>query len=189
MPYAVKPLPFAYNSLNGMSEQQIKYHHDTHYAAYVNNLNKIEQQLADMAAKGDFSAIRGLKLNESFNTSGMILHEMYFDSLGGDGTMAGQIAEKIKQDFGSFDNWKAEFLGIARSSRGWVLLCNFDGKLHNYAVDYHDIGAVWNARPILALDVWEHAYYLDYGPDKEKYFEAFFKNINWDKVSARMERG
>ena len=189
MPYAVKPLPFAYNSLNGMSEQQIKYHHDTHYAAYVNNLNKIEQQLADMAAKGDFSAIRGLKLNESFNTSGMILHEIYFDGLGGDGTMAGQIAEKIKQDFGSFENWKAEFLGMARSSRGWALLCSFDGKLHNYAVDYHDIGAVWGARVLLALDAWEHAYYLDYGPDKEKYFEAFFRNINWNKASARLEWG
>jgi len=189
MANVVKPLPYAYNALKGISEQQIKYHHDTHYAAYVNNLNKIEQQLADMAAKGDFSAIRGLKLNESFNTSGMISHEIYFESLGGDGAITGQIAEKIKQDFGSFESWKAEFLGMARAARGWALLCYLNGKLHNYAVDYHDIGAIWGARVLLALDVWEHAYYLDYGPDKEKYFDAFFKNINWNKVSAKMEWG
>ena len=143
MPYAVKPLPFAYNSLNGISEQQIKYHHDTHYAAYVNNLNKIEQQLAEMNSKGDFSAIRGLKLNESFNTSGMLLHEIYFDNLGGDGAIGGQIEDKIKRDFGSFENWKAEFLGMARTARGWALLGYLNGKLHNYSVDYHDIGAIW----------------------------------------------
>ncbi len=184
MPYTVKPLPFTYTSLNGISEQQLKYHHDTHYAAYVNNLNKIEQQLADMAVKGDFSAIRGLKLNESFNTSGMVLHEIYFDSLGGDGAIAGQIAEKIKQDFGSFEKWKAEFLGMARAARGWALLCHFNGKLHNYAVDYHDIGAVWGARVLLALDVWEHAYYIDYRNARAKYVEAFWNLVNWNFVAA-----
>jgi Fe-Mn family superoxide dismutase len=78
---------------------------------------------------------------------------------------------------------------MARTARGWALLGYLNGKLHNYSVDYHDIGAIWGARVLLALDVWEHAYYLDYGPDKEKYFEAFFKNINWNKVSARLEWG
>jgi len=188
MSYSVKPLPFAYNALSGISEQQIKYHHDTHYAAYVNNLNKIEQQLTELRAKGDYSAIRGLKLNESFNTGGMVLHELYFDNLGGKGEEpAGELAEMIKRDFGSFENWKKEFIEIAKAARGWVLLCLFDGKLHNYSVDYHDVGAVWGARPVLALDVWEHAYYLDYGPDRAKYLEAFFKNLDWSKVADKLK--
>jgi len=183
----VKPLPYLYNSLNGISEQQLKYHHDIHYAGYVNNLNKIEQQLEEARTKGDFSAIRTLKLNESFNADGMMLHELYFDNLGGHGGQPnGELAEKIQQFFGSFDAWKKEFLAIARTARGWALLCFSDGKLKNYSVDYHDLGAVWSARPILALDVWEHAYYVDYGPDREKYLEAFFNNVHWGKVTEKL---
>lgn len=187
MAYVVKPLPYAYNVLKGLSEQQLKYHHDTHYVAYVNNLNKIEQQLSEARAKGDFSAIRALKLNESFNTSGMVLHELYFDNLGGKGgEPTGKLAEMIKRDFGSFGDWKKEFTEMAKATRGWALLCLFNGRLRNYSVDYHDIGAVWNARPILALDMWEHAYYLDYGPDKGKYLEAFFNNLRWEKTAGKL---
>lgn len=187
MPYLVKHLPYSYSSLEGISEQQIKYHHDVHYAAYVSNLNKLEQEEAELISKGDFSAIRALKLNESFNTSGMILHELYFDNLGGSGgEPTGKLLDFINRDFGSFENWKKEFLGMASAGRGWVLLCIFNGKLKNYLVDYHDLGAVWGAKPILALDLWEHAYYLDYGPDKTKYLQAFFKNIDWEKVNQKL---
>lgn len=105
--YKVKPLPFAYNALEGISEQQLKYHHDTHYAAYVTNRNKIEEQLDEMRKKGDFPNIRGLKLNESHNASGMILHEVYWDTLGEKGgEPKGKLAEKMKQDFDSIENWK-----------------------------------------------------------------------------------
>jgi Fe-Mn family superoxide dismutase len=117
----------------------------------------------------------------------MVLHELYFDCLGGKGgEPTGTLGEKIRDSFGSFDNWKKEFLGIARTARGWALLCLFDGKLRSYSVDYHDIGAVWGAKPILALDVWEHAFYLDYGPDKEKYLEAFFRNLDWKTVATKL---
>jgi len=189
--YKVKPLPFAYNALEGISEQQLKYHHDTHYAAYVNNRNKIEEQLDEMRKKGDFPNIRGLKLNESHNASGMILHEVYWDTLGGKGgDPRGKLAEKMKQDFGSIENWKKEFMAIANTARGWVLLCFdlSDNRLHNYSVDFHDQGAVWSAVPIMALDLWEHAHYTDYGPNKVKYLEAFFKNINWEKISENFEK-
>jgi len=189
--YKVKPLPFAYNALEGISEQQLKFHHDTHYVAYVNNRNKIEEQLDEMRKKGDFPNIRGLKLNESHNASGMILHEIYWDTLGGKGgDPKGKLAEKMKQDFGSIENWKKEFVAIASTGRGWVLLCFdlSDNRLHNYSVDFHDQGAVWGSIPIMALDLWEHAHYTDYGPNKAKYFEAFFKNINWEKISENFEK-
>jgi len=189
--YKVKPLPFAYNALEGISEQQLKFHHNTHYVAYVNNRNKIEEQLDEMRKKGDFPNIRGLKLNESHSASGMILHEVYWDTLGGKGgDPKGKLAEKMKQDFGSIENWKKEFMAIANTARGWVLLCSdlSDNRLHNYSVDFHDQGAVWGAIPIMALDLWEHAHYTDYGPNKAKYFEVFFKNINWEKINENFEK-
>lgn len=189
--HKAKPLPFAYNALEGISEQQLKYHHDTHYIAYVNNRNKIEEQLDEMRKKGDFPNIRGSKLNESHNASGMILHEVYWETLGGKGgDPKGKLAEKMKQDFGSIENWKKEFMAIANTARGWVLLCFdlSDNRLHNYSVDFHDQGAVWGAIPIMALDLWEHAHYTDYGPNKAKYLEAFFKNINWEKISQMFEK-
>ncbi|HKZ45195.1 MAG TPA: superoxide dismutase [archaeon] len=188
--FEVKPLPFSPDSLEGISEQQIKFHHDVHYAAYVNNRNKIEAQLEEMRKKGEFGDLRGLKLSESHNASGMMLHEAYFDCMGGKGGEAiGELAEKIKQDFGSFENWKKEVLSIAVSARGWVLLCfdPSDGNLHNYSVDYHDIGAVWGSTPVLALDLWEHAYYLDQGPNKAKYIEAFFRNLNWERINQKFK--
>jgi len=189
--HKVKPLPFAHNALEGISEQQLKYHHGTHYTAYVNNRNKIEEQLDEMRKKGDFPNIRGLKQNESHNASGMILHEVYWNTLGGKGEAPkGKLAEKMKQDFGSVENWKKEFTAIANTARGWGLLCFdlSDNRLHNYSVDFHDQGAVWGAIPIMALDLWEHAHYTDYGPNKAKYFEAFFKNINWKKISENFEK-
>lgn len=188
--YKVKPLPFAYNALDGISEQQLKYHHDIHYAAYVRNRNKIEDQLTDMRRKGDFPNIRGLKLSESHNASGMILHEVYWQTLGGKGgEPAGKLAEKIRQDFGSFETWKKEFTAVANSARGWVLLCYdlSDNRLHIYSVDFHDQGAVWGSIPIMALDVWEHAFYYDQGPNKGPYLEAFFRNVNWERINENFE--
>jgi len=188
--FEVKPLPFPYDALEGISEKQIRYHHDRHYASYVKNRNDIEEKLKEARDKGDFSAIRALKLNESHNASGMILHEIYFDCLGGKGGLpTRKLADKINKDFGSYENWKKEFIAMAKSSRGWVLLCfdPSDNRLHNFNVDFHDIGAVWGSVPILALDLWEHAYYLDYGPDREKYIEAFFKNINWERINEKFK--
>jgi len=189
--HKVKPLPFAYNALDGISEQQLKYHHDVHYAAYVKNRNKIEDQLAEMRRKGDFADIRGLKLNESHNASGMILHEVYWQTLGGKGGEPnGKLAEKIKRDFGSFEIWKKEFTAVANSTRGWALLCYdlSDNRLHVYSVDFHDQGAVWGSIPIMALDVWEHAFYHDQGPNKGPYFEAFFRNVNWKRINDNFEK-
>lgn len=185
--YEVKPLKFDSKSLKGISEKQITLHHDKHYAGYVNARNKIEETLA----KQDFEHMRELKKNESHNASGQTLHELYFGNLGGKGEEpSGALMKKIKADFGSYENWKKEFLAAANIARGWVLLCFdwSDMRLHNYVVDFHDEGAVWGSSAIMALDLWEHAYYLDYGPDKAKYIEAFFNNIDWKSVEERLAK-
>jgi Fe-Mn family superoxide dismutase len=185
--YKIKPLKFDPKKLKGISEKQITLHHDKHYASYVKGKNKIE----DTLKKGKLDHIRELKKNESHNASGMVLHEIYFGHLGGKGGKpSGALMKKIKEDFGSYEKWKKEFLATASAARGWALLCFdwSDCKLHNYAVDFHDEGAVWGAAPIMAMDLWEHAYYLDYGPDKTKYIEAFFNNFDWKAIEEKFEK-
>ncbi len=185
--FEVKPLKFDPKSLKGISEKQITFHHDRHYAGYVNGRNKILEKLE----KGETVCMRELKKKESHNASGQVLHEIYFSHLGGEGgEPSGKLLERIRKDFGSFEAWKKSFLECAGVARGWALLCYdwSDGKLHNYAVDFHDQGAVWSASPILALDLWEHAYYFDYGPEKQKYIEAFFENLDWKPVEEKFEQ-
>jgi Fe-Mn family superoxide dismutase len=185
--FEVKPLKFDPKSLRGISEKQITLHHDKHYAGYVAGRNKI----IEILQKGELEHIRELKKNESHNASGQYLHEIYFDNLGGQGGMpSGALLAQLNKDFGSYENWKKELLACAGAARGWVLLCFdwSDRKLHNYVVDFHDEGAVWGASPIMALDLWEHAYYIDYGPDKSKYIEAFFNSIDWKNVEERFSR-
>ncbi len=184
--HEIKPLKFDPKSLKGISEKQITLHHEKHYAAYVAARNKIEEKLA----KGELDCIRELKKNESHNASGHVLHEIYFANLGGKGGEPGkQLMAELIRCFGSFESWKKEFIACAAAARGWVLLCYdwTDKRLHNYVVDFHDEGAVWSAAPVMALDLWEHAYYLDYGPDKAKYIEAFFANLDWKDVEARFK--
>ncbi len=180
--HKAKPLKFKPDSLKGISEKQITLHHDKHYESYVKGKNKIEEAIS----KGKLDHVRELKKNESHNGSGMFLHEVYFGHLGGKGGKpSGELMKKIEKDFGSYEKWKKEFMACTGTARGWVLLCydRKDCRLHNYTVDFHDEGAVWSASPIMAMDLWEHAYYIDYGPDKKKYIEAFFNNLDWEAVS------
>lgn len=184
--HEIKPLKFDPKSLKGISEKQITLHHDRHYAAYVNGRNKVEEALK----AGNVPNMRALKKDESHNASGMALHEVYFRHLGGSGGRpSGKLLRKIEADFGSFEKWKEQFIACASAARGWALLCHdwSDMRLHNYVVDFHDEGAVWGSSAIFALDVWEHAYYLDFGPDRAKYIEAFFSNIDWKPVEKQFE--
>jgi len=193
--HKVKALPFAYGSQKGISELTDKRHHDTHYAGYVAKRNEVVQKLDSIdktKANANYSEFGELKRKETFNASGQILHELYWDVLGGDGVIDpdSAIGKAIVADFGSIDNWKADMAATAKSSLGWAILCldPSDGKLHNYLCDSHNIGAVWEAIPLLALDVFEHAYYGDYGPDRGKYIEAYLSNIDWKKVEARYSK-
>lgn len=185
-------LPYEPGALNGISPQLTEWHHDTHYVSYVKGRNVAEKRLAEMRAKGDFGDVRAVKQAESHNASGQILHEIYYAVLGGDGETDPELAvhAKIEEDFGSFEGWLQEFKAVAAAARGWAITCYdpSDGRLHVYLADGHDGGAVWGVHPILPLDVWEHAYYYDQGPNRAGYVEAFLQNLNWKAVDEFYRR-
>jgi len=189
MTYIVKPLSFEPTKLKGLSEKLIVSHWESNYGGAVRRLNAITAQLAQLDfAKAPIFAINGLKREELIATNSMILHELYFESLGGDGISDGAIEESLKRDFGSVDRWRAEFVGTGKALRGgsgWVLLTysHRDRRLVNqWAADHTH--ALAGGTPILALDMYEHSYQLDYGASAEHYVDAFMDNINWAHVAG-----
>lgn len=187
MPYQVKPLPFT-KELTGISKKTMDIHHGKLYTGYVNKSNEIEDKLkkADKAAaNASYSEIGELKRQQSFALNGVYLHEAYFSVLGGDGKPSGTLVDRIKKDFGSYEEWEADFKAAGMAARGWVVL-GFDmndGRLHNYSCDVHNQGGIWGAVPIIVLDVYEHAYFIDFGSDRKAYIEAFMKNLNWEAAN------
>lgn len=180
-------------TLKGISDRQIQEHRDVLYNGYVNKLNEIEMKVKVVAKTGNgtHSDYRELKLEESFATNGVFLHEAYFENLGGkEHQAAGHILKLLERDFGSHDLWKEDFLAAATSSRGWVVLALnlLDGRLHNYLCDRHDLGGIWWCLPLLVFDVYEHAYMIDYGVKRADYIKAFFENLNWHAVNLRLEQ-
>lgn len=188
---AVKPMKFS--ELPGLSAKQLKEHHDVLYAGYVKKVNEIRAKLGTVdraEANQTFSLIRELKLEETFALNGVKLHEGYFDNLGGDGTPAGPILEMIKDNFGSFESWADEFKALGLAARGWVVLAyDWDEKrLRNFICDAHNQGGIWGCSPLLILDTYEHAYFIDYATGRKAYIEAFMKNIEWKFVNSLVER-
>ena len=188
-----KPLPFDPAKLNGISEKLIKSHHENNYAGAVKALNAVEQRLAAMLKDKDLPAyIYGdVKREELVRTGSVVLHENYFANLGGDGKPGGEILNRIKQWFGSYENWEAEFKKTANAlsgGSGWVILAhNFHtGELHNYWAWDHMHNAPFS-RPLLLLDMYEHSYQMDYGAAAGKYIDAFMLNINWEVVDRRTQ--
>jgi superoxide dismutase, Fe-Mn family len=188
--FKVKPLPYAYDKLDGISQQTNTYHHDTHYAGYVKKRNEILERMTTVdraAANANFSEFGALKRHETFNAAGQHLHEIYWDILGGDGKPTGEVADHIVRSFGSHDNWVADFKASSLIALGWVVtaLDPLDDSIHNFTGDAHNQGGVWGTFPLLASDVYEHAYYHDQGPARAKYVDAFIRNINWKEVNRR----
>jgi Fe-Mn family superoxide dismutase len=188
MPWIAKELKPA-KELSGISKKQIEQHHDVLYKGYVNKLNEIESKLPTALtaeANATYSLIRELKREEVFATQAIRLHEGYFENLGGDGVPKGIVQDLIKEDFGSYAKWEEEFRALGMAARGWVVLAFdwADKKLRNYLSDIHSDG-VWSCFPLLILDVYEHAYFVDYGTGRKAYIEAFMKNVNWDVVNQR----
>ena len=188
MAYEAKPLPFS-KALQGISDKTMQIHHDKLYQGYVNKRNEIEEKLVSAdrsAANATYSEYGEMKREESFASNGVILHEYYFNVLGGEGGEAtGEIREAIEKDFGSYEAWVEDFKAAGMVARGWVVLA-YDyntGKLHNYVCDAHNQGGIWGAKPILVLDVYEHAYFIDYGSDRKKYIEDYFANLNWENAN------
>lgn len=171
--------------------------HDEHlklWQGYANKTNEIRKALAEMEidpAKGNqiYSQMRALKVNYAFAYSGLINHNVYFDTIGGEGGPAtGAVAELIAAAYGDFDRWAADWKTTGMAGRGWVYL-GFDhdsGRIHNYIGDAQDTFPAWNNTLLLAMDVYEHAYYLDFQTARMKYIEAFMQVIDWDAVNARL---
>lgn len=187
MKYTLPKLPYAYDALKGISKQVNEWHHDKHFASYVNGRNDVEDKLAKMRSASDWTGVRGVMLAQSHNVSGSILHDVYYSIMGGDGHIdeSLDVVKEIVKSFGSFETWRSEFLEIAKVSRGWAVLAFdvSDGELHNAMTDFHDEEVPWGFLPVLSCDTWEHAYYYDYGPDRGAYLEAFFQNLDWSKVN------
>lgn len=183
---------FELKNLEGISENQISQHRDILYAGYVTKLNEIEERLktADISkANQIFSELRALKAEESFALNGVLLHELYFENLGGKGGQAtGELSNLIAKDFGSFQKWEAEFKACGMAARGWVILafCPVDGRLHNFCLDSHNSNVAPMAPPVLVMDVYEHAYMIDYGVKRAPYIDAFMKNVDWKVCGQRL---
>ncbi|MEO5845069.1 MAG: Fe-Mn family superoxide dismutase [Caldimonas sp.] len=188
-----KELPIDPAGLRGLSERLLRSHHDNNYGGAVKRLNAIRAQLAtlDFAAAPGF-AVNGLKREELIAANSMLLHELYFASLGGDGTtMTPAMALALDASFGSVERWRAEFSAMGKAlggGSGWVLLTFVpaDGTLVNaWCADHtHSLaGGV----PLLALDMYEHAYHLDFGAAAAAYVDAFMANIDWAGVYARYQ--
>ena len=177
--------------LKGISVRTNQEHYKL-YNGYVNKWNEIIEKVKTSdktKAAGTYSEYSELKRQETFNANGTLLHDLFFSSLWGDGQPKGDVLKKIDADFGSFDSWKADMIATAVSAREWAVtaLVLPSNRLHNFLVDFHNQGAVWNTVPIIALDVFEHAYYLDYQTNRKAYLDAFFQNLNWDYVERRYQ--
>jgi Fe-Mn family superoxide dismutase len=188
-----RPLAFPSGQLNGLSERLLSSHHANNYTGAVKRLNAIRAQLQalDFASAPGFQ-LNGLKREELFATNSMLLHELYFGSLGGDGrTMVPAMTLAIDANFGSVDRWRAQFVAMGKAlggGSGWVLLTFMprDGTLLNqWAADHTD--AVAGGVPILALDMYEHSYHMDFGAAAGAYVDAFMANIDWAQVYERYQ--
>ena len=179
--------------LSGISERTMKEHYEI-YKGYVGKVNEIQKKLntVDRASANQvFSDLRSLRVDYSFAVGGVKNHEIYFAHLGGKGGKpGGKLLAQIERDYPSYDAWLADFKASGLAARGWVWLAyDHDWNTLTTAVgDAQNSYPYWNATPILALDVYEHAYFLDYGRARGKYIDAFFENLDWNVVAQNLER-
>ena len=189
----IRPLPFDAAALRGLSARLLSSHHQNNYGGAVRRLNAIRAQLAGTAfATAPGYLLNGLKREELLATNSMLLHELYFASLGGDGhTMAPAMTLALDASFRSVERWREEFVACARAlggGSGWMLLVfqPHDGTLVNqWAADHTN--ALAGGVPILALDLYEHAYHLDYGAAASAYVDACMANLDWAGAYARYQ--
>jgi superoxide dismutase, Fe-Mn family len=184
-PRALKP---ALLELDGISRAAVEAHYKL-YEGYVSKRNEILGRLASAdadSANQVYSDVRALKVDLSFAIGGIKNHELYFEHLGGHGgDPSGAVAELIHRDFGSVEAWRADLKATGMAARGWAWTAyDWDeGRLFNYIGDAQNTFPVWNATPLVALDVYEHAYFLDYQTDRASYIDVFLANLDWSVVS------
>lgn len=179
--------------VEGFSDTLLK-NHFTLYEGYVTNTNRLVDVLADMVREGKIGTpeYAELKRRVGFEFNGMRLHEYYFENLGGKEPInrSGKLGNMLVEDFGSIENWEADFRGTgSMRGIGWAILYqdNITGKLMNQWINEHETGHLAGCIPILVMDVFEHAFMIDYGLKRADYIAAFFKNIKWDVVERRLK--
>jgi superoxide dismutase, Fe-Mn family len=184
-PRQLKPVLY---ELDGISRESVEAHYKL-YEGYVSKRNEILGKLGEIdasTANQVYSEIRALKVELSFAIGGVKNHEIYFEHLGGDGgDPEGAAGDLIERDFGSTDAWREDLKASGMAGRGWAWTAyDWDeGRLFNYVGDAQNTFPIWNATPLVALDVYEHAYFLDYRTDRASYIDAFFHNLDWATVN------
>ena len=192
--FELPPLPYGYNELEPYYDEQTLYiHHNKHHAGYVKGLNQAIEKLAEARKSGDFSLIRYWERNLAFNGSGHILHSLFWTNMSprGGGVPKGELASQISRDFGSFDAFKGQFSSAAATveGSGWVVLGwmpEFEGLVILQA-ENHQKSTLWGIKPLLVLDMWEHAYYLKFQNRKSEWIDSWWNIVNWDDVTRRFE--
>jgi Superoxide dismutase len=193
--YTLGDLPYAFNALEPhISEAQLRLHHDKHHAAYVNGANALFEKL-DRARQAGLDIDMKATLKElSFQAGGHILHFLFWQNLVPTAKAVkepgGVLAEALKSEFGSFERFKKEFSSAAVSTEGsgWAVLarCGLTGRLLIMQIEKHNVNVYPHLRILMVLDVWEHAYYLDYKNERSRFVEAFWNIVNWDEVNKRL---
>jgi len=196
-----QPRQFNLSGLKGISDQTLEMHFKL-YEGYVKETNNLTQRITEFIKDGnvdqeEMPAYSELTRRLGFEYNGMVLHEYYFDNLQmgggtGDPSKTSEFLKAAEATFGSYDIWKADFVGIGKMRGvGWAI-CNqnpANGRISNHWITLHETGNVAGFNPILVMDVWEHAFLLDYKPaERPKYIEAFFSNINWNMVEDRLKK-
>lgn len=191
--YQVRNFDYLIGKISGLDDALLKMHFKL-YEGYVNNSNAVLQKLRELSNGGQNRTpeFAGLKRLLGWEFNGMLLHEYYFENLGGRRSLDSEdpLLRKMTQDFGSYDAWKTDFIatGLIRGI-GWVVayIEPKTGRLINEWINEHDLGHLSGATPLLVMDVFEHAYITQFGLERNKYIEVFFNNINWEVVSKRFD--
>jgi Fe-Mn family superoxide dismutase len=190
--HVIQPLPFDPKTLRGLSENLVVSHHENNYGGALKNLNKVEAALRDVTKDTAPFVVAGLKERQLTFANSVSLHELYFANLGGDGKASGEIAKALGEAHGSFARWEEEFRATGMSlagGSGWAIL--------DYELSSGSLRTYWSgghtqtraaAMPLLVMDMYEHAYQMDYGAAAAKYVDAFFDNLRWEEVDRRLDR-
>jgi len=193
--YSLPELPYDYKALEPhISEAQLRLHHDKHHAAYVNGANAILKKLDEARRAGTDVDMKAALKELSFQAGGHVLHSLFWSNLSSASKAGkeprGTLAEVLKNEFGSFERFKKEFTAAAISTEGsgWaaVVWCGLTDRPVVMQIEKHNVNVLPTFRMLLVLDVWEHAYYLDYKNERPKFVDAFWNIVNWDEVNRRL---
>lgn len=176
----------------GLSQQQVMVHYDDLYLGYVKKSREIRAKLkkpSRATPSSIYTEYRSLKKDESYAVNAVRLHELYFDNLDGKSEVSSDFKAALKDSGWAFDDWKRDFVACAKASRGWAILAydRSEKQFRNLMLDSHSEGLICCHKPILVLDMYEHAYVIDFKMDKEKYLNWFFDHIKWSEVLHRLE--